>query len=94
MATLDASLDGERTVRASDCVMLNEGRCVKCKWYRVYLCVKRSRNNQVDENAKIPHDSHTTYYANFPREDLVERLRNTQKEKRSLKAKCTYLVEN
>ena len=70
--------------------MLNEGRCAKCKQYRVHLSVKRSRNNQGDENAKIAHDSHTTY-ANLPREELVERLRNTQKEKQSLKAKCTYL---
>lgn len=38
-------------------------------------------------------DDHATY-ANLPRESLVARFKNTQKEKQSLKAKNVYLGGN
>lgn len=51
--------------------------------------MKRSREKFHDEKASVAHDSHTPY-THLQREQLVERLRNCQKEKRSLKSKCTY----
>ena len=70
--------------------MLSESRCAKCRSYRTHLRVKRIRADHCEESVKVAHDSHAKY-ANLPRESLVERLKNTQKEKRSLKAKNTYL---
>ena len=97
VAKLDTSSDViingqhyKQTIRASDCEMLSEGRCVRCRRYRAHLRVKRSRNHH-DEDARVAHDSHTKY-ANLPRESLIARLKNTQMEKRILKAKCTYLT--
>lgn len=75
VATLDASTVVQ-TVRVSDCEILCEQRCVKCRNYRTSLRVKRSRSDHCDDSVRVAHDSHATY-ANLPRESLVERLKNT-----------------
>lgn len=85
-----ATLDASSVVRASDCEMLSESRCAKCKSYRTHLRVKQSRANHCEESVGVAHISHAKY-ADLPRESLVERLKNTQKEKQSLKAKNAYL---
>ena len=51
--------------------------------------MKRSREKFHDERTSVAHDSHTKY-THLQRDELVERLRNCQKEKRSLKSKCIY----
>ena len=53
--------------------------------------MKRSWEKFHDEKTSVAHDSHTPY-THLQREELLigERLRNCQKEKRSLKSKCNY----
>ena len=92
VATTDAS-SVVKTVRVSGCEMLSGSRCAKCRNFRTHLHVKRSRADHCEESVRVAHDSHAKY-ANMPRESLVEKLKNTQKEKRSLKAKMPILVGN
>ena len=48
VATLDAS-SVVKTLRASDCEMLNVSIYAKCRNYRTYLRVKRSRADHCEE---------------------------------------------
>ena len=103
LGSLDTSseftIDGQmfnKTIRASDCYMLcnpsssdRTARCAACTRYRSQLRVKRSHEKFHDESTSVAHDSHTKY-THLQRDELVERLRNCQKEKRSLKSKCSY----
>ena len=71
VATLDTSskvvLDGhayDKTIRASDCKILSNGRCSMCTRYRPHLRVKRSRRKPDGEVAtKI---ARTTYAERRP----------------------------
>ena len=71
VATVDTGsenvADGQsckKTVRASDCEMLSDGRCTKCSRYRAHLRVKRSRNKQCHEH--IPSELPTTVIQHMP----------------------------
>ena len=90
----------DNTIRATDCYVLwdssSSNRTIRYTAhirYRSQLRVRRHREKCHDEQLNVAHDSHTiaTTCAHMPREELMERLKSCQKEKkRLLKSKCDY----
>ena len=70
-------------VRRNDChiIMKESGMCKQCKQYRPTLRAMKSRSQNHTHASSLSHDSHTNYRYLEP-DDLVERLRNVQAQRR------------
>ena len=101
VATLDATnevrMNGRtygQTIRTQDCEILcspSSGertvRCHRCSRFR-----GRSRHSHSDRSSVIADDSHTNY-GHLNKEELVDRLRNVQKSRKSVRAKYGHLMK-
>ena len=93
----------ERTIRTQDCGILCQPsssgekrvRCSRCSHFRAHLRVKRSRQNssESDPRSSAVADSSHTNYSHLSKDELVERLKNVQKSRKSIRAKYKRLAK-
>ena len=107
VATLDETIDVivngctyQQTIRTKDCDVLcrlssvgdRTVRCSSCSRFRGHLRVKRSRHLHFDSSSAVADNSHTSY-SNINKDELVHRLKNVQKSRKSIRAKYVHLAK-
>lgn len=75
---------------SSDCV--RTVRCRMCSKFRDHLRVKRSRHSHADPSLIVADNSHTAY-SHLNKTELVDRLRNVQRSRKSIRAKYAHLLK-